>query len=342
VLFALPSRRDDDRGTATLRTLDEIEEAMGRDVAAPDHVVYLTKINGSLCPATEPEEPGRSGPLPPPAKDRGVGKGVSVSVVDSGWYPGAATDTDSPWLASGVDGDVENLNPASLHPYAGHGTFVAGVIRCVAPATTIEVEGALVNGGAVYESEIVKQLKEAVLDRTDPPQVISISAGTHTRNHAPLMSFVALAEAHGLDKGEGPLIVAAAGNDGNDHPFWPAAFDWVVGVGAVDAEGTVCDFSNHGEWVDVYAHGKDLVNAYPTGTYTCHEPLHAGEVRHFTGLARWSGTSFSTPIVSGLIAAYVSQNGGTARDAWAAISASAVPRTDPRVGPIRIVGPPFA
>ena len=60
-------------------------------------------------------------------------------------------------------------------------------------------------------------------------------------------------------------MVAAAGNDGNDVPFYPAAFDWVVSVGALDGDGKKSDFSNYGKWVDVYAHGRDLVNAFPTG-----------------------------------------------------------------------------
>ena len=46
------------------------------------------------------------------------------------------------------------MNPAAIHEYAGHGTFVSGVIRCLAPAADIEVEGFLTKGGAVYESEI--------------------------------------------------------------------------------------------------------------------------------------------------------------------------------------------
>ena len=68
-------------------------------MATPDHVLYVTGM-GRVCPATEPETPPRGrGPVPALSKDPGAGKGVRVSVVDTGWYPGAATDTDSPWLA---------------------------------------------------------------------------------------------------------------------------------------------------------------------------------------------------------------------------------------------------
>ena len=146
----------------------------------------------------------------------------------------------------------------------------------MAPATEIEVEGFLTKGGAIYESEIAEELNEALRDK-DEPQLISISAGTHTRRNLPLMGFQALADAYRLkERDDGPLVVAAAGNDGNDVPFYPAAFDWVVSVGALDADGKKSDFSNYGKWVDVYAHGRDLVNAFPTGTYTCHEPASAG------------------------------------------------------------------
>ena len=266
---------------------------------------------------------------------------MRVSVVDTGWYPGAATDADSPWLGAGVDGDVETVDPNNIHPYAGHGTFVAGVVRCMAPATEIEVEGFLTKGGAIYESEIAEELNEALRDK-DEPQLISISAGTHTRRNLPLMGFQALADAYRLkDRDDGPLVVAAAGNDGNDVPFYPAAFDWVVSVGALDADGKKSDFSNYGKWVDVYAHGRDLVNAFPTGTYTCHEPAHLGDVRNFTGLAQWSGTSFSTPIVTGAIAAYMSEHGVSARDARDALLAAAATMVDPTAGSISAVGPPF-
>jgi hypothetical protein len=233
------------------------------------------------------------------------------------------------------------VDATNIAPYAGHGTFVSGVIRCLAPGAQIQVEGCLTRGGALYESEIARQLDQA-LEESPHPQLISVSAGTHTRNDLPLLSFEVLAVLHTLTDGvHAPLFVAAAGNDGNDAPFWPAAFDWVVGVGALDANGDVSEFSNTGDWVDVYALGRDLVNAFPTGTYVCYEPANLGQVRTFSGMARWSGTSFATPMVTGTLAAYLGQHHGTARAAWASVLAGALTRSDKRAGSIRVLGPPF-
>lgn len=342
VLYELPARVNEGRADVHA-TLEELDEVMGEGMARPDHILYVTPEGyGRLCPATEPDEPKGKGPLPPLTNEASAGKGVRVSVVDTGWYADAATDTDTPWLATGVEGDLETVDPASIHPYAGHGTFVAGVVRCMAPATEIEVEGVLTKAGAVYESEITRELNEAMTDR-DKPDLISISAGTHTRRNLGLLGFEALAAYYDLTEGEGAvLVVAAAGNDASDRPFWPAAFDWVVSVGALNDDGSVCDFSNVGPWVDVYAHGRDLVNAFPTGTYTCYEPAHADEVRSFTGLAQWSGTSFATPIVTGAIAAYMSAHGVSARDARDALLSAGVSLNDPRAGALTAIGPPFA
>lgn len=348
VLAALPARAD--KRDPVLATLEELEreQVVEPGTATPDHVVYVT-VKGRLCPATEPEMlTSRRGAAPwPPAataRDRISDKDrVRVTVVDTGLWTAAVGSSESPWLEAGevmADSvDEEHVDPNAIHPYAGHGTFVAGVVRCIAPDTLVDVEGVLVHGGAVYESEIVEQLQQAI-DDEHRPQIISISAGTHTRGDFASLGFEMLGRANRLSDRDDLVIVAAAGNDGSSERFWPAAFDWVVSVGSVDPDGKVSDFSNHGErWVDVYARGRDHINAFPKGTYTCYEPPNVGEVRKFDGLAQWSGTSFSTPLVSGLIAAHMQATGDSARKAADIVVNNGTTSTDPRVGPIVTVGP---
>lgn len=306
--------------------LDELDRAVGVGVATPDHLMWV--VPGSLCPATEPEEPGAKVPHPPATWASGNGHGVLVSVVDTGWHPPAASDPLTPWLA-GVTGDVEVIDPANIHPYAGHGTFIAGVVRCEAPGAEVRVEGFFPLAGAAFESDMVVQLCQAL---ELGPDIISLSAGTTTRANRPTLSLEVFHQ-NFLSKVKGTVLVAAAGNDATRAPFWPAAFPWAISVGAIDASGQRASFSNYGSWVDVYALGVDLVNAYPHGDFTCVEPPHVGESRHFEGLCRWSGTSFSTPVVAGRIAARMSQTGLSARRAADQLLAQARAGAVPGVGP---------
>lgn len=337
ILAQLPSRRDE--RDPVLFTLPEIEDylrgisreeddiSIDPDVDAnplvtPDHLIYVTYSKGGLCPATEPEMTRSSQPWPPLTSDDKAGAGVQISVVDTGLWMDSTTSNATPWMGDVTPAtyDDEEVfdDPDVIPPYGGHGTFVAGVIQCLAPASTVEVERVLVHGGAVYESEIIDQLHDALTD-DDNPRLVSISAGTHTRAGKALLAFTIMRDTHRLHERSNVLIVAAAGNDSSEKPFWPAAFDWVVGVGSVDPDGSMSDFSNYGDWVKVYARGRDLINAFPTGTYTCHEPknIHnkVPEVRQFKGMAQWSGTSFSTPVVTGLIAARMSETGEDPRTA---------------------------
>jgi subtilisin family serine protease len=314
-------------GRDTLSALEEIDRALGAGVASPDHVVYVTGPVGGCCPASEPEEPGTSTPRPAAAPANGQGQDVLVSVVDTGWLPEAGENPLTPWL-QGVTGDVETYDPESIRHYAGHGTFVAGVVRCLAPQAQVRVEGFLTNGGAVFESELVKQMNDAL---TDAPDIITMSAGTWTRGNQPPLAFQVFWEER-LSRLKGTVLLAAAGNDGDRGPFWPAAFPWSVSVGALDDAGDRAAFSNYGSWVDVYAPGVDLVNAYATGTYVTQEPPDVGEHREFKGLARWSGTSFSTPVVAGMIAARMSETGENARQAAKALLKQARRNTRPGVG----------
>lgn len=342
----VPLRRDGE--DPVLRTLVEIDRAhpdrraRRRPIAQPDHIVYVT-LGGRLCPFTEPEEPLAIELVPPMTSNADAGSGVRISVVDTGLWLQATKSDDTKWLEGVTVGDPQDeevVKTTNIHKYAGHGTFVAGIVRCLAPKSEISVEGALPYGGAVYESRLVEEMREALRRKSDP-QIISISAGTHTRDCLGLLGLEILAEAHGLTDGTKGIVVAAAGNDSSDQEFYPAAYPWVIAVGALDERGNVASYSNYGPWVDVWARGSNLVNAFPEGTYYCYEPPNKGQPRDFKFLARWSGTSFATPIVTGAVAAQMSSTGNTTdpQKAFNQVQAVAAVCKDPKAGGGKHLGP---
>jgi subtilisin family serine protease len=308
-----------------LGALDAIDRRFGVGVATPNHILSITPV--FACPATEPEEVVLEA-LPDPGGCDGGGSGAFVYVTDTGLLKDA---DDHLWLA-GVTGQHDPPTGVAASPipeYTGHGTFVAGVARCMAPVAKVRVSRDFDKAGALSEHELVKRLVQAL---GLGPDVINLSAGGATRKDLPLLSFVAFWDTYRHYKGV--VLVASAGNHSSRRPFWPAAFPEVVSVGAIAANGRArAYFSDYGPWVDVYAPGEGLVNAYAHGTYICREPPHIGEVRHFRGMARWSGTSFSAPLVAGLIASRMSRTGENGRQAADALLAQARAQRLPGVGP---------
>ncbi|NEA30703.1 S8/S53 family peptidase [Streptomyces sp. SID13031] len=306
--------------------------AAGAGACAPNTVLVVAG-NGAGCPAEEPEPmPAGSAPYPGYTADRAAGAGVRVVVVDTGLDRKAAKRNS--WLA-GVTGDRDkDVKGGNLRGYAGHGTFIAGVIRCVAPLAEVHVRRGFGTGGVVTEAELVKTLDQ-ILEH-DYPDIISMSAGTYCYDATRLLTFTVFNERR-LQHHKGVVMVVAAGNESGREPFWPAAAPFTVSVGALGAHWRGrAGFSNHGGWVDVYAPGQDLVNSFPKGRYKYRQPPHVGKgrVEDFHGMARWSGTSFSTPIVVGLIAARMSRTGENGRDAAAALIAEAQRAAQPGVGAV--------
>ncbi|MFI7061820.1 S8 family peptidase [Kribbella sp. NPDC050124] len=317
----------------TQRFLAHADEQFGRGTVTPDHLVWICK-SVSPCPATEPETVSNgAGPEPfLTGVGKADGRGVKVVVLDVGWTEAPHAD----WL-NGVTGDDEDEfdDAGMIRPYAGHGTFIAGVIRAIAPKTEVVVKSYFDKAGAMFEVDLAERLAEVVAGN---PDIISLSAGSKTRFDLPALglgTFTTPREGT-LD---GPVLVAAAGNDGDDRKFWPAAHDETVSVGALAADGVSrASFSNFGSWVDVYAPGENLINAFLSGEYRCTERPNKGKLREFAGMARWSGTSFSTPLVVGLIAGRMSLTGERPKQAANALLAYSRTRVLPKVGPVLLPG----
>jgi subtilisin family serine protease len=311
--------------------LERIGEELGPGIATLNHVV-TTAPNPSGCPATEPQEVYDDKPYPSACPGQG-GHGVRIYVADTGVVQG--TVTSCPWL-DGVTGDADpsvNANGTIL-PYGGHGTFVAGVIRCLAPGAEIVVRNVFDIAGSALEADFVPKLYEGFAFGAD---IFHVTVASPTKDNLPLMAFEAWMADLRLCKGL--VCVVPAGNDDSRLPHWPAAFPGLISVGALGSDWrSRAYFSNYGGWVDVYSPGQNLVNAFATGTFECQIFPFANETRTFSGLAQWSGTSFSTPIVTGLIAARMTRCGESAQEAAAALLAEARAQAVPGVGPVLLPG----
>jgi len=214
---------------------------------------------------------------------------ITVAIIDSG------IDTDH-------DEFVGRISELSYNAYSeqvgieyieddlGHGTNVAGIIAA-ARNNNLGIDGITDNvqlmiikvnqpGEDVYvNSAIVRGIYYAVDNGAD---VINLSLGSST----PSSSIKAAVEyAHENEV----FVVAAAGNDGTNEPFYPAAFDTVISVGAIDSSSTIASFSNYGSTIDLVAPGVSIYTTNLSNNYTVK-----------------SGTSFAAPHIAGVLALILS------------------------------------
>lgn len=223
--------------------------------------------------------------------------------------------------------------PATYEPLVGeladaygHGTFIAGIIRQAAPRARVLAIKAVHSDKIGYSGDALIALREIlnrVIDAQDNNRqdlmvdVVSFSAGYYDEwNGTPDL-------VHVLDGliCRGVVVVAAAGNEATDRPFYPAALatrrevknggPQVIGVGALNPDGTTALFSNEDLWVTAWASGVNVVSLYPPETDGSETPERALPAKKrysldpdkFTGeYAVWSGTSFATPLVAAEVA----------------------------------------
>jgi subtilisin family serine protease len=206
---------------------------------------------------------------------------------------------------------------------AGHGLFICGVVARVESDLDIQLSRVLHATGETDDSLLGPALAESTA------RVINLSLGGYTTDDKePKVLAAAIRAVHQADR----VIVAAAGNDGNWNPdsphanreFWPAAMPEVLGVGACDttaAQAALWPPSNRGE---VYAPGFHLLSTYLDGW-------------SFTGWARWSGTSFATPVVAATLADLLAKpHAGTAHSVVQSWLNSRPTANWPQVGSVKL------
>lgn len=205
------------------------------------------------------------------------GTNVKIGILDTG------IDSAHPDLVGRVVGGKNFIKGKSYLDDNGHGTHVAGTISAinndigvvgVSPNVQLYALKALDSNGNGNISAIIAGLQWAVSKKLD---IVNMSLGTDVDSPALRLAIDNAASA-------GLIIVAAAGNDGGEVDY-PAAYDGVLGVAAIDSSFQVAGFSSHGSQVDISAPGVEVLSTIPGGKYAC-----------------YSGTSMAAPHVTGTLA----------------------------------------
>lgn len=233
------------------------------------------------------------------AWEESTGSGVTVAVLDTGVAVGG---NDTPNVVSGWDFVDDDGWAGDAN---GHGTHVAGTIAQatnngvggagVAPDATILAVRVLDAQGRGWTSDIIAGVELAVDEGAD---IINLSLGsyTHSQNENRAMK---------LAKQAGVLLVGAAGNDGLYGLVYPARYNHVMAVGAVDARGLWVSYSNYHWKVEICAPGGDTTKDRDADGYVdgvLQQTKVDGEYGHFF----FQGTSMATPHVAGVAALVMS------------------------------------
>ena len=291
---------------------------------------------------------------PPPVQEKG---GPVVATLDTGlgehdWFVEGVNVERLPEPAGmphEVDGVTIDLVNGQLDPLAGHGTFIAGVVRQHCPDVRILSVPVMWGDGTADEADVVQALAGLYLrqelalrsggDPSSAIDVLTLSLGYRHETPGAFDDEEALFRVlRGLAE-LGVTIVAAVGNDASDVEFYPAAFAPqvttgapMVSVGALNPDRrTVSVYSNTGPWVQTYAAGTSIVSTMPT-TFNASrrsELLHqanpgvlpavptrgaADSDDYSGGFGLWSGTSFAAPALAGEIARGLGNDRPTAVD----------------------------
>lgn len=251
-------------------------------------------------PGIERAEPNYAYPLPVSyrsASSEIPGPEVSAGPASAGTAPIAIIDTGID-PGSGLDrfvlASLDALNPDDpVSDSVGHGTqmaFIAsGAVRPLGVAGDSQSPNPIIpirafdDNGYTSDFHLMRSIEYAMQKGA---RVVSLSWGSETRS-----AFLEELFDHARDREI--ILVASAGNEPTGKPVYPAAYESVIGVGALSPDGRSWEKSNFGDFVTLYAPGFAVL---PVG--------YQGDP------GAYAGTSISAAFVSSRIANYLSRNPG--------------------------------
>jgi hypothetical protein len=233
----------------------------------------------------------------------GAGAPVRVAIIDTGLTAEARGDGwDTGVVRDGVD-PVNVLAPLDrIDWFGGHGTFASGIVRQIAPDCEIVAYRFTSTDGLGTDEAAADMLIRAAEDADGERLIINASFGAPAVDGIPPLA-MREAVAHITAEHPNVLIVASAGNDGQDLPLYPAAFPGVKAVGALNSDLTPAGFSNHGTWVHCSTVGVGIVSTFVEGKLPPENNIGTDVTFGEDPWATWSGTSFTAPQISAAVAA---------------------------------------
>ncbi len=188
-----------------------------------------------------------------------TGSGITVCIVDTGLY----VDHED-FAGVNILGGYSQVGDPWYEDGAGHGTHVAGTVAAanndigVVGVTPGTVSLYIVkvfdnNGNWTLSSDLVDAINRCA---DAGAHIVSMSLGGSRKVKTEERAFQNLYN-------EGILFVAAAGNDGTSDYSYPASYDSVISVAAVDSSETVADFSQKNDQVELAAPGVDVLSTIP-------------------------------------------------------------------------------